>query len=215
MKVAIHQPDLLPWPGFWFKMMNCDRFVLAVHDQLQKHWMQRRVMMRETWVSLPLVGKPRLIPLPEVEVKAGWQDHLASSIRGRYTGARHWSDRGEDLIERITAVDGTGLVDINVQLIRMLQDYLGIHTELMITDPPVSAGVDRVLEQLEMAGATSYLSGTGARNYIDDEAQSKFRDRGIELIWSDHEKTTGDSVVTVIMDYDDPLEIIARSRRPQ
>ena len=134
--MAIHQPDLLPWPGFWFKMMNCDRFVLAVHDQLQKHWMQRRVRMRGTWVTLPLVGKPRLIPLPEVEVKAGWQDHLATSIRGRYTGARHWKDRGEDLIERITAVQGTGLVDINVQLIRMLQDYLGIHTELVITDPP-------------------------------------------------------------------------------
>ena len=76
MKVAIHQPDLLPWPGFWFKMVNCDLFVLAVHDQLQKHWVQRRVMMRETWVSLSLETKPHLIPINETMVKPGWQDHL-------------------------------------------------------------------------------------------------------------------------------------------
>ena len=62
-RVAIHQPDLLPWSGFWYKMMNVDTFVLAIHDQLQKHWVQRRVMMRDSWVSLPLVGKPQLIPL--------------------------------------------------------------------------------------------------------------------------------------------------------
>ena len=51
MIVAIHQPDLLPYSGFWFKMATCDTFVLAVHDQVQKHGYQRRVRMRGTWVS--------------------------------------------------------------------------------------------------------------------------------------------------------------------
>ena len=83
----LHQPDLLPWPGYWFKMLNSDRFVLAVHDQLQKHWVQRRVMMRESWVTLPLETKPHLIPINETIVKPGWQDHLESSITGRYRGA--------------------------------------------------------------------------------------------------------------------------------
>lgn len=210
MRVAIHQPDLLPWSGFWFKMINVDRFVIAVHDQLQKHWVQRRVMMRESWVSLPLVGKPRLIPITEVEVKPGWQDHLASSIRGRYTGSRHWPDRGEDLIDRIRAVSGSNLAQINVDLIRMMQQVLGIDTELVITEPPTSAGLDRVFEQLQVAGATSYLSGTGARGYIDAAGEQRFADAGIELRWSDHVRTTGDSIVTVLMDHDDPMEIIRR-----
>jgi hypothetical protein len=211
MRVAVHQPDLLPWSGFWFKMLNCDRFVLAVHDQLQKHWVQRRVMMRDSWVTLPLVGKPRLVPITSVEVKDGWQDHLADSIRGRYVGASHWRDRGPDLIDRITAVEGSMLADINLKLIETVRDMLGITTEVVVTDPPVLAGVDRVIEQCQLAGATSYLSGTGARAYIDVEAEQRFRDRGIELVWSDHVKTTGDSVVTLFMDYDDPLEIISLS----
>jgi WbqC-like protein family len=208
VRVAIHQPDLLPWSGFWFKMMHVDRFVIAEHDQLQKHWMQRRVMMRETWVSLPLVGKPRLIPINAVEVKDGWQEHLADSIRGRYTGARHWSDRGPDLIDRILAVEGSNLAEINIKMIELVRDMLGITTELVRVPPPTQGGVERVLEQLQMVGATSYVSGTGARGYIDEAAERRFKELGIELVWSHHQKTTGDSVVTLFMDYDDPMEII-------
>lgn len=208
MRVAIHQPDLLPWSGFWFKMINSDRFVLAVHDQLQKHWVQRRVKMRDTWVTLPLVGKPHLVPINTVEVKPGWQEHLANSIRGRYVGARHWKTRGPDLIERIAAVEGSNLADINIALMEVVRELLGITTELVITDPPKEAGLERVLEVLQDVGATSYLSGTGARDYIREEGQARFDELGIDLVWSDHEKTTGDSIVTLFMDYDDPMEII-------
>ena len=195
MRVAIHQPDLLPWSGFWFKMINCDRFVVAVHDQLQKHWVQRRVTMRDTWVTMPLVGKPQLIPITSVLVKDGWQQHLADSIRGRYVGARHWKDRGPDLVDRILAVEGDHLADINLKLMGVVREILDIRTEIVVTEPPVAAGIDRVLEQLQVAGATSYLSGTGARGYIDAEAEQKFRDLGIDLVWSeppqDHRRLGG------------------------
>ena len=51
MRVTIHQPDLLPYSGFWFKMATSDTFVLSVHDQFQKHGYQRRVKMRGAWCS--------------------------------------------------------------------------------------------------------------------------------------------------------------------
>lgn len=215
MRVAIHQPDLLPWSGFWFKMVNCDTFVLAVHDQLQKHWVQRRVMMRETWVTLPLVGKPHLVPINTVEVKDGWQQHLVDSIRGRYVGAPHWKDRGVDVIDRIVSVEGSNLAEINIALMHHIRQMLGITTPLLVTDPPQHAGLERVLEVLQAVGATSYLSGTGARDYIREEGTRRFGELGIELVWSDHEKTTGDSIVTVLMDYDDPMEIIELKHKPK
>lgn len=214
MRAAIHQPDLLPWSGFWFKMVNCDVFVLAVHDQLQKHWVQRRVLMRGTWVTLPLVGKPRLVPISSVEVKEGWQRHLADSIRGRYTGARRWRTRGGELLDRIASVESANLAEINVALIHHVREMLGITTELVVPAPPREKGVDRVLEVLQAVGATSYLSGTGARGYIREDGVRRFAELGIELVWSDHEKTTGDSVVTLLMDDDDPMEVIGRRHVP-
>lgn len=207
----MHQPDLLPWPGFWFKMVHCDVFVLAVHDQLQKHWVQRRVRMRETWVTLPLETRPHLIPINTVRVKPGWQDHLVDSIRGRYTGARHWRERGADVLDLVASVRGDNLAEINHALILRMRDYLGITTQIVVTEPPLASGVERVLEQVQSVGGTSYLSGTGARGYIDAAAEARFRERGIDLAWSDHHKTTGDSVITAIMDFDEPMDVVRRA----
>ena len=77
MKVTIHQPDLLPYSGFWFKMATCETFILSVHDQFQKHGYQRRVKMRDAWCSHQLVGKPALVPINTIEVAEGWQQRIA------------------------------------------------------------------------------------------------------------------------------------------
>ncbi|MBK9476332.1 MAG: WbqC family protein [Tetrasphaera sp.] len=146
MRVAIHQPDLLPYSGFWFKMATSDAFVLAVHDQFQKHGYQRRVRMRGTWVSHQLVGKPALVPITQVQVQPGWQGRLIDAIRGRYTGARHFRTRGTELLERIEGASGASLVEVNTALIEVIRDLLGITTPLLRTHPrsaPASSGSSR------------------------------------------------------------------------
>ena len=163
--MAIHQPDLLPYSGFWFKMARADTFVVAVHDQFQKHGYQRRVRMRETWVSHQLIGKPALCPISEVVVQPGWQGRLVDAIRGRYATARYWRERGPALCAGIEACSGESLVDVNVALIELVRPLLGITTPLVVTEPPVGQGVDRLIEVVTAVGGTSYLSGTGGRAY--------------------------------------------------
>lgn len=210
MIVAIHQPDLLPYSGFWFKMATSDAFVLAVHDQLQKHGYQRRVRMRQSWVSHQLVGKPSLVPISAVEVQPGWQGRLCDAIRGRYTGARHFRTRGAELLAHIDAAEGASLVEVNGALIGVVRELLGITTALLTTAPPVHAGVDRLIEQVTAVGGTAYLSGTGGSAYMGENAPARFAAAGIELRWSDHEMTTGDSIVSVLMDADDPMGVVLR-----
>jgi WbqC-like protein family len=206
--VSIHQPDLLPYSGFWFKMAVSDVFVVARHDQFQKHGYQRRVAMRESWVSHQLVGKPSLVPITEVEVAAGWQERLVAAIEGRYRGSRHWRDRGPALCERIAACTGDRLDVVNVALIEVVRETLGITTELAFTDPPTGSGRQRLVEQVRAVGGTSYLSGTGGAAYLGDTAEADFAADGIELRWSHHRPATGDSVVTLLMDHDDPMAAV-------
>jgi hypothetical protein len=210
VRVTIHQPDLLPYSGFWFKMATSDRFVVAVHDQFQKHGYQRRVTMRENWCSHRLVGKPSLVPINQVEVAEGWQQHLVDVIRGRYAGARHWSTRGVELVEGIQACEGRYLDEVNLSMIRLVRDLLGITTELVTTAPPRERSVDRLIEQVTAAEGTEYLTGAGAASYFGDDAEERFAQAGIKLSWSTHHAVTGDSVVSILMDHDDPMDLVLR-----
>ncbi|MBO1765236.1 WbqC family protein [Allobranchiibius sp. GilTou38] len=211
MIVAIHQPDLLPYSGFWFKMISSDVFVIAQHDQFQKHGYQRRVTMRDAWCSHQLEGKPSLVPITAVRVLPGWQDRLIGIVRGRYTGARHWKSRGLPLLDRIADCSGETLAEVNLSMIHVLRDVLDIRTPLAFTDPPAASGVPRLIEQVQAVGGTAYLSGAGATAYMGDDATATFAEAGIELRWSHHEITSGDSVLTVLMDHDDPVEVISRT----
>lgn len=209
--VGIHQPDLLPYSGFWFKMAVSDVFVVAVHDQFQKHGYQRRVTMRERWCSHELVGKPALLPISSVVVRDGWQGRLCDVVRGRYAGSRHWRTRGVDLLERISgcAVAGEQTLDqVNLALVGVVRELLGITTPLVVTAPPVHSGVARLVEQVGLVGGTGYLSGTGGAAYMGSDPAAPFVAAGLDLVWSDHQMSTGDSIVSVLLDEDDPMSIV-------
>ncbi|KRE97326.1 hypothetical protein ASG76_00930 [Nocardioides sp. Soil774] len=210
MKVTIHQPDLLPYSGFWFKMATSDAFILSVHDQFQKHGYQRRVTMRGTWCSHQLVGKPSMVPINTVEVVEGWQQRLVDVIRGRYVGSRHFRTRGEELSERILGSEGRLLHEVNIAMIEIVKDMLGITTPLVVTEPPVEAGTDRLIEQVRMVGGTSYLAGPGGRAYMGDDAEARFARAGLELQWSRHQVRTGDSIVNLLMDEAEPMDYVLR-----
>lgn len=210
MRIAIHQPDLLPYSGFWYKMAVSDGFIVSRHDQFQKHGYQRRVKMRDSWASHLLDGKPSLVPITEVSVREGWQMNITDIIGGRYRSARHWKDRGTELVERINAAQGTTLDEVNLALIEIVRDMLGITTPLLFTDPPAQNGPDRLIEQVLAVGGDAYLSGAGGRAYMGEEAEADFAEHGIALEWSRHEHTTGDSIVTVLLDEDDPMENVLR-----
>lgn len=210
MRVTIHQPDLLPYSGFWFKMATCDTFVLSVHDQFQKHGYQRRVRMREAWCSHQLVGKPAMVPINTVEVAEGWQQRITDVIRGRYAGAAHFGTRGVELIDRIRAAEGQMLDEVNIAMIEIVRDLLGIATPLVVTEPPTEAATERLIEQVRMVGGTSYLAGQGGRAYMGDDPEVRFAEAGLGLEWSQHQHVTGDSIVTLLMDLDDPMAAVLR-----
>ena len=51
---SAHQPDLLPYTGFFYKMFHAHVFDLKIWDQYVNRGYQRRVMMRDKWATIPL-----------------------------------------------------------------------------------------------------------------------------------------------------------------
>jgi hypothetical protein len=207
MIVATHQADLLPYSGFWFKMAKADLFDLKIYDQFQARGTQRRVMMRDSWASVPVVGNPTRARICDVRIRpeeAG--PALANHITGRYRGARNWDTMGKALLELIEEIHTEHLWQLNLALLLGVRDILGITTPISIAVPPEGRGADGLLSVIRRYNADVYLAGTGSRAYMGDCAQ--FHEAGIEVRWSTHKPVTGDSIVSVLMDYDDPLSVV-------
>lgn len=207
MIIATHQADLLPYSGFWFKMARADLFDLKIYDQFQPRGYQRRVLMRDKWASIPVVGNPSRDRICDVRIRPGEANQaLADLITGRYRGSRNWDAMGKTLLEMIDEIRTEHLWQFNLQLLLGMRDLLGITTPISIAVPPEGRGSVGLVSVLRRYGADVYLAGPGGRNYMGDCAE--FTEAGISVQWSSHQAVTGDSIVSVLMDYDDPLSVV-------
>jgi hypothetical protein len=85
----------------------------------------------------------------------------------------------------VLAIPHTKLASLNYSVISWMCDKLKIHPEIFrSSDLNIGGGKsERLVNICKHLGATHYLSGGAARDYLDIEA---FSSAGIEVIWHDY-----------------------------
>jgi WbqC-like protein family len=210
---SAHQPDLLPYTGFWYKMAKADVFDIKIWDQFVDKGYQRRVKMREQWVTLPLVKSSATSPINTKRVTEAAPKHLADEIVLRYTHAKkkppHWDKFGPMICDEVLSIKTDLLWELNFRLILLVREILGIQTPLTFSRPAApglrgSAGIVSTIQAFH--GPMEYLSGLGGRSYMGD--CQEFKDAGIPVVWSRHHAVTGDSILSVLFDHEDPMSVV-------
>lgn len=213
---AAHQPDLLPYSGFWYKMHHADVFDLKIWDQYVNRGYQRRVTMRSSWVAVPLVKGSSTDPIDRKRLEDGAAQVLVTQIENVYRKnkkARYWDKYGPMICDEIVSIKTDLLWDFNFQLILLVRDILGIQTPITFGRPVQEGlrGTAGLISAMEIfPGPKTYLSGPGARAYMGDCAD--FKARGIPVVWSRHKPITGDSILTVLLEHEDPLSAVLAER---
>ena len=87
-------------------------------------------------------------------------------------------------VEALYRSPGRLLADFNLRSIGMLMDLLDVRVPWMLSSSlePRSQKNELLIDLLGKVGATHYLSGTGARDYM---APDMFQAAGIEVCWQD------------------------------
>lgn len=207
MIIASRPADLLPPSSFWYRMANADLFDLRIFDPIHAGSSQCRVMMRGRWASIPIVGgatgtlisQARILPVDTPRV-------LSAIVTERYQDARHWGLYGPRVIDLINDVHTDHLWQFNLHLILGIRDLLGITTPVSIGRGPTRSGGDGLASVMAEYNATIYLSDTAGRAYVRGD-ESYERD-GLDIAWSAHRPVTGDSILSVLMDHDDPIAVV-------
>jgi hypothetical protein len=210
MIVSAHQPDFLPYSGFFYKLAKSDAMEVKLFDQFLKSGYQRRVTMRDRWCSLPYV-KPQHHETPIIDVPIRCDEakrELAKFVHHTYVHAPLYREVREWFYPTLEAIDAEWLWEFNVALIYAVRDYLGIKTPLHFGGPQQARRVDGLIELFlrDYGRGTTYLSGPGARSYMGEGRE--FADAGIELQFTNHRPVTGDSIMSVLMDHPDPLAVV-------
>jgi hypothetical protein len=221
---AAHQPDLLPYSGFFYKMAKADVFDLKIWDQYVNRGYQRRVMMRDRWANIPLVPGSSTESIFDKHVKPEAPAELAEQVRSRYGSkngdgvAEFWAyeGRGQRVMDEILSIKTDRLWEFNFRLILLMKDMLGIDTPVCLSRP-VQEGLrgseGLISAMLAFPKPLTYLSGTGAKVYMGDCAE--FTAEDIPVIFSPHQHVTGDSILTVLFDYEDPMDVVLRENNEQ
>ena len=166
MIVAIHQPEYLPWLGFFKKMMNVELFVFLDDVQFRKKGWQNRNRIRindgTALLSIPVHthSYPKINEVT-IDNEKNWSIRHKKSILYNYARAPYF-DEIKDFIESIFEKKFQYLVDLNTEIIKFIMNELEIKSKIVFSSElEISKkGSDRVLDICKAVGADHYITGT-------------------------------------------------------
>jgi hypothetical protein len=186
MKVAIMQPYLLPYVGYFQLIAAVDLFI--VYDNIQytkKGWINRNRICRNgaaATFSLPLKSASDHLNVCERELAADFKRvKLLNQIKGAYERAPFFA-HVFPLIERIVRFDENNLFRFLYYSIRATLEFLNIGTEIRI-----SSGIaidhslkkhNKVIALCRAVGARTYVNASGG---TDLYSRDDFESQGIGL----------------------------------
>jgi hypothetical protein len=187
--VAIHQPEHMPWLGFFEKLLRADVFVLLDDVQFSKGDFQNRNRVKgrggAQWLTVPVAQRFGR-KINEVETAGdAWRAKHWKTLRSCYARAAHFEEfagRFEEFYARTWAK----LSELNVEAIRMLARAFGVEKEFVLSSTLGAGGQksELVLNVCKAVGATHYYSGRAGGAYLDAEA---FGRAGVEIVVQEFE----------------------------
>jgi len=194
MIVAIHQPNFIPWLGFFKKISMADIFVIIDDVQFVKGSICNRNKIKNNqgqamWITLPVSNKKGLkINFNEIEIDYNqkWQIKMLNQIKSSYSKAPYFNKYFAE-IEEIFETNFNVLSEINIELIRYFCKSLEINTPIKVTselDQNFGISNERNLNITKHFKGTTYLSGAGAKKYNNEEL---FLHNNIKLLYLEYD----------------------------
>ena len=190
--VAIHQPNYIPWLGYFFKIAHANKFVFLDTVVYPGGSFVNRNSIKTpkgpAWLTIPVCKSGRsgqLIGEVEPDNTHKWVARHLSTLRNNYRRAPFFCEIISLLEPHYRAVraDKQSLAGFNIGVICAIAAYLDIRPHFITSSQLNITGqkTDLLLDICRKFGATTYLAGTGSKCYQED---SKLENAGITPVYS-------------------------------
>jgi hypothetical protein len=195
MKVVILQPSYIPWRGYFDQIFRADLFIFYDDVQYDKRGWRNRNQIKtprgKQWLTIPVHSRgaqTENIPINQIQIvwENPWSQNHLKAIQHSYSKAPHFS-RYLPLLEKFYGRRDVFLADFIIDFTIALAHELG-NTQTSFIRSSEIAGIagqktERLIQLLQAVGATHYISGPSARDYIEKE---KFDAAGIMLEYMEY-----------------------------
>lgn len=192
MKVTIHQPNFLPYLGFFEKILYSDVFVVYDTAQFSRDGFQQRnyiKLRQDKYLCTLSVGTASAWHLPIMHVPIvdnRKTQSLWKTIALAYGKAPYFARYKSDL-EQIFLSNPTRLSELSMRLIEFFLAKLNwkgtiVYASSLDLDP-AKRKTEALLEIVQRVGGTVYVSGSSGKNYLEEDM---FRDAGIEVVYQSY-----------------------------
>ena len=174
MKIAIHQPEHFPYMGFFQKMEAADMFVILDDVQFTKGNFQHRNRLldnneKEEWFTIPLEKKPHHKKIKDIKTNdtTEWRDKIVKQFLRNHTLI---SNLRYEILDLHDIYSSSNLIDINLASIDLCRKKLNIDTPLLLSSELniKTKGSQKLSDICNELNATEYISGQGAKSYLDE-----------------------------------------------
>jgi hypothetical protein len=189
MRVAIHQPNYVPWAGFFCKMSVCDIFVSFDAVEFPNNGIVHRNKIRTKegwdWLTIPVEKKNIGLPIKDVSLPndvSWWKKHWNALI-ANYSKAEYFSEYKPFFEEMYRDRKQTSIQELNESVITYLAGSFGISPRFVrASELDLNFSLrktDFILDILQHVGCTHYISGAGgAKTFLEED---KILNNNIEL----------------------------------
>lgn len=192
-KVCIHQPDFAPYLGFFHRLLLADIYIVLDDIQFisgsRECWRNRdkiKTPRGEQWITLSVEKGPLHRNINEVLLSAqnDWIDKNINLLAENYRKAAFY-DRYHPDIVGIYRGGHKRMMDLNMAFLKYFFEIFDIRIPMMLSSSLDVGGkrTERVVNLVKKVDGTHYVSGTGAKDYMDENDERLFKEAGIVLEW--------------------------------
>ena len=192
--VVISQPFLFPWVGLFEQMQLADVFIHYDDVAFSKGSFVNRVQIKTArgpqWMTVPLLGRHLGDVILDLKTDDGanWRQEQLAELARHYRDAPY-CDEMLQIVQTVYTRETMRLADLLIQALEAVNAYFEIaqrtqfHRSSQLSVPGRSS--QRVLDVVRHFRGDVYVTGHGAKNYLEHEA---FEAEGVRVRYMDYER---------------------------
>lgn len=213
--VVIHQPDFIPYLGFFHRLISANVYIVLDNVQFVRGgsncWTNRdliKTVNGTKWITIPCKKASLGTNINDIEINndIDWRTRNLNEIKVNYSQAKGFNEVFP-YIETLHRKETQKLSDFTFASIKMLIDLFDIDIDILFSSDlnPEGKGNERVVNLVKKVGAHYYLSGSGAKEYFVPEPYKK---AGIEVIWQDFKHPKYDQINGEFIPYLSSIDLL-------